>query len=242
MRVLIADDEPLARSRLRRLLSAHPGFSCVGEAATGDEVLVMNSDLKPDLVLLDIDMPGPDGLAVASRLKAGPLPPAVIFVTAHPEHALDAYRSAPADYLVKPVSAERLAEALQRLGTQTRAHRERARQQDGDGTVWIHYQQAGRHRRIALERTLYFMAEDKYVKVVHEDGEALLDESLRQLETRLGDALLRIHRNTLVNRARIIALHAEGDGHHGIELTGLDGRLPVSRRMVRRVRDELKAH
>lgn len=237
MRVLIADDEPLARSRLKRLLSQHRGFDCVGEAATGHETLALNDELQPDVVLLDIDMPGMDGLTTAEQLKAGTPPPAVIFVTAHPEHALDAYRSGPADYLVKPVSAERLAEALQRAGTPTRAHRERARPEP----AWLHYQQAGRHRRIALDRTLYFVAEDKYVKAVHEEGEALLDESLRQLETRLGDAVLRIHRNTLVNRARILALHTGADGQHGIELAGLDRRLPVSRRMARRVRDELKS-
>jgi len=235
MRVLIVDDEPLARERLRRLLAAHPQFDCVGEARDGAEALEKNTELTPDLLLLDIDMPGMNGLEVAERLREKPMPPAVIFVTAHPEHALAAYRSGPADYLVKPVTPARLAEALARLGTTTRAHREK----QTDEQTWVHVQMAGTHRRIPFADVFYFAAEDKYVKVRHEGGEALLDTSLKQLEEHYGQSVLRVHRNTLINRSRLAGLSCLGGGHYLVELTGTTERVEASRRLARQVREAL---
>jgi len=235
MRVLIVDDEPLARERLRRLLAAHPQFEYVGEARDGTEALEKDTELTPDLILLDIDMPGMSGLEVAERLREKPLPPAVIFVTAHPEHALAAYRSGPADYLVKPVTPARLAEALARLGTTTRAHREK----QTDEQTWVHVQLAGTHRRIPFADVFYFMAEDKYVKVRYEGGEALLDTSLKQLEEHYGQLVLRVHRNTLINRSRLAGLSCLGNGHYLVELTGTTERVEASRRLARQVREAL---
>jgi len=237
MRVLVVDDEPLARERMRRLLAAHPGFEIIGEARDGQEALDKTRHLAPDMLLLDIDMPGMGGLDVAARLREEAVPPAVIFVTAHPEHALDAYRSAPADYLVKPVTPARLAEALDRLGTPTRAHQER----QGQEGEWVHVQLAGSHRRIPLAEVFFFLAEDKYVKVVHQHGEALLDQSLKQLEDQFGPAVLRVHRNALINRARLVGLVCLGDGHFQVELAGTTQRVDASRRLARHVRAELDA-
>ena len=115
MNILVVDDEPLARARLRRLIEALPGHACVGEAADGVQALATCQQLRPDVVLLDIRMPGPDGLETARALAALPVPPAVVFTTAYAEFAVDAFDAGAAHYLLKPVSAERLAQALARV-------------------------------------------------------------------------------------------------------------------------------
>ena len=235
MRTLIVDDEPLARSRLKRLLAEHPNIECVGEAACADEALALAEQLNPDLVMLDIEMPGDDGLSVAEHLNQRPLPPAIILVTAHPEHALDAYRVGPSDYLLKPVDPKRLKIALERLGAHTRAHVEKAELLN----PWISYHVGNHIRRIRFDKVQYFMAEDKIVKMVFDGGEAIVERSLKQLEDEFKVQLLRIHRNTLVNRLRIESVFQNNDLQHLLTLTGADTRLLVSRRNYPLVKDWL---
>ena len=236
MKVLIVDDEPLARARLKRLLGAITGFSCVGEATNSQQALQLCKQLQPDVLLLDIAMPGGDGLQLAAELAREPLPPAIIFVTAHPQHALDAYQVCPADYILKPVSAERLSAALARLGNRTRAHLERTPAKD----EVISYQLGSVTRQINLSKVLYFSADSKYVRMVFAEGEALLEQTLSQLQQRYPQQLVRIHRSTLINRDYFSALRAAPDGKHYIELTGLDNRLEVSRRALSQVKQALK--
>ncbi|MDX1678495.1 LytTR family DNA-binding domain-containing protein [Arsukibacterium sp.] len=236
MKVLIVDDEPLARARLRRLLSAEPGFSCVGEASNSQQALQLFLQLQPDVLLLDIAMPGGDGLQLAAALAREAVPPAVIFVTAHPQHALDAYQVCPTDYILKPVSAQRLSAALARLGNRTRAHLERVQQQD----EVISYQLGSATRQINLSKVLYFSADSKYVKMVFNGGEALLEQSLSQLQQRYPEQLIRIHRATLINKAYFSALRSGTDGKHYVELTGVDTRLEVSRRALSQLKQALK--
>ena len=114
MRVAIVDDEPLARERLRRLLAEFPGYEVVGEAGDGAQALALIREQNPDLVLLDIRMPGMDGLQVARHLAEEKTPPAVIFTTAFSEHALSAFDASATAYLLKPIKKEKLREALQR--------------------------------------------------------------------------------------------------------------------------------
>jgi two-component system, LytTR family, response regulator AlgR len=236
MKVLIVDDEPLARARLRRLLSAEAGFNCVGEAQNSQQAQQLCQQLQPDVLLLDIAMPGGDGLQLASALATEPLPPAIIFVTAHPQHALDAYQVCPADDILKPVSAERLHSALARLGNRTRAHLER---QPATDDV-ISYQLGSATRQIKLSNVLYFSADSKYVRMVFAEGEALLEQTLSQLQQRYPQQLVRIHRSTLINKHYFSALRAAADGKHYIELTGLDTRLEVSRRALSQVKQALQ--
>ncbi|KKO48386.1 chemotaxis protein CheY [Arsukibacterium sp. MJ3] len=236
MKVLIVDDEPLARARLMRLLSAINGFSCVGEAQNSQQALALCQQLQPDVLLLDIAMPGGDGLQLAAKLASQPVPPAIIFVTAHPQHALDAYQVCPADYILKPVSAERLSAALARLGNRTRAHLER---QQNSADI-ISYQLGATTRQISLNKVQYFSADSKYVRMVFTGGEALLELSLSQLQQRYPLQLLRIHRGTLINKHYFSALRAAADGKHYIELTGLDSRLEVSRRALSQVKHALQ--
>lgn len=234
MKVLIVDDEPLAKARLQRLLLAHPEHQIVGEAADGGTGLQMAIELQPDLVFLDIEMPDRNGLSVAAELMQLVPPPAVVFVTAHPQHALAAYQVAPADYLLKPISAPQLATSLQRIGLATKAHLEKQQEQH-----WISYKSGGVLRRIELQQLLYLQADEKYVRMVFSGGEALTDLSLKQLEELYPEQLLRIHRNTLVLKRRLKALHSLPDGRHVLELWQSDDLLEISRRELARIRQIL---
>ncbi|KAA0876278.1 LytR/AlgR family response regulator transcription factor [Nitrincola tapanii] len=228
MRTLIVDDEPLARSRLKRLLQAHRHFTLIGEATNGEEALTLTAKLKPDLILLDIEMPGENGLEVAAKINQLPIPPAIIFVTAHAEHALDAYRVKPEDYLLKPVDAARLAQALKQLGTQTRAHLEKKEEEN----PWITYQIGTSLRRIRFDQVQYFIAEDKLVRMVFDGGEAILDKSLKQLEKELQGKVLRVHRNTLINRCRLERLTLLPNGQHLVSILGCTKKIEASRRLA----------
>lgn len=232
MRTLIVDDEPLARARLKRLLAEHPAFEWVGEAADAAEALQKVIQLVPDLVMLDIEMPGGDGLSLAETLNQRQIPPAIILVTAHPEHALDAYRVGPSDYLLKPVDPKRLKAALERLGTHTRAHLEK----NDELNPWISYQIGNSIRRIRFEKVQYFMAEDKVVKMVFDGGEAIMESSLKQLEAQYTDLVLRIHRNTLVNANRLNVLIQDPHKGSHILISQSEVALQVSRRHATKVR------
>ncbi|RAU17365.1 DNA-binding response regulator [Nitrincola tibetensis] len=225
MRTLIVDDEPLARARLKRLLSAHTQIDCIGEAENATDALDLVQQLQPDLVMLDIEMPDTDGLALAETINQLPLPPAIIFVTAHPQHALDAYSVGPSDYLLKPVDASRLKTALERVGTPTRAHIEK---QD-ELNPWISYQVGNSLRRIRFDKVQYFMAEDKVVKMVFDGGEAILNESLNRIEASYQGLVVRAHRHLLINISRMNTLN-KIDGLYFVSLYGCDERLNISRR------------
>lgn len=231
MKVLIVDDEPLARSRLRRLLAQLNQFQVVGEASDSMTALQLLHSQQPDILLLDIAMPGCNGIDFATELLSLPTPPAVIFVTAHPEHALDAYQAAPADYLLKPVSVERLQQALEKVGLRTKAHVERQKSAEPS----IIYTQAGVKRQLVLKDVLFFSAEDKYVRMVHKGGEAIIEQSLVQLLQQYPQYLLRIHRSTLINKMYLDRLMS-ANNKHWVRLHGLDDRLEVSRREVANIR------
>lgn len=231
MRTLIVDDEPLARARLRRLLAAHPEIVVIGEAGNTAIAQASVQAQEPDLVFLDIEMPGESGLDWAARLRERPLPPAIIFTTAHPQHALEAFTAGPVDYLLKPIEPDRLAQAIARARQPTRAH------QDREPALNI---QIGRTQRIVrASQVIALLSEDKYTRLIHGSGEALIDHSLREAETLLGDYVLRIHRNSLVNRARLKGIHRDGAGRHFAEIQGLDAALEISRRALPQVRQAL---
>ncbi len=235
MKVLIVDDESLARSRLKRLLTADFDVDCVGEACSGQEAIEKCSQLSPEVVFLDIEMPDADGLSIAAQLQNFPEAPQVVFVTAHPQHALAAYQVAPADYLLKPVSAERLALTLSRLKTKLLATPLKST------TTWLTYKTGSTTRRVALSDIFYFQADDKYVRMVFGQGEALLEQSLKQLEEQFPQQLTRIHRNTLVLTEKIKGLHQTNDGRHLLELDHWHERLEISRRELTKLRQLLNS-
>ncbi|CAM5214930.1 LytR/AlgR family response regulator transcription factor [Alishewanella longhuensis] len=234
MKILIVDDEPLARSRLQRLLSPFADVNCVGVAENAAQAWLQIKKLQPDLVLLDIDMPDEDGLTLAARIAELPLPPAVVFVTAHAEHALNAYQVSAADYLLKPVVAARLEQALAKVGTITRAHLERQQAVEPK----IAYQCGLVTKNVALADLFYCSAESKYVKLTFRAGEAYVDLSLADLEQRFPQ-LVRIHRSYLINPQYFSALKLTA-GRYEIQLNCCDDKLPVSRRSLAQVKHDLQ--
>ncbi|CAM5300640.1 LytR/AlgR family response regulator transcription factor [Rhodanobacter lindaniclasticus] len=232
MRVLIVDDEPLARARMAALLGECGEVELVGAAVDGEAALAALDELQPDVLLLDINMPGIDGVAVARRL-AGRTRPQVIFCTAYEAHALQAFELGAADYLLKPVRLERLRDALQRA---------RRRLDDGprEPAAFLHGRVRGEQVRIALHDVLYLLAEEKYVAVQHLGGELLIEDSLRQLEEAYPDQLIRLHRNCLVPRARLVGLKTLPDGRVLARLDGSEHSPEISRRNLAAVRRSLR--
>ena len=238
MKILIADDEPLARERLRMLLSAHGDVAVVAEAGDGQATLEACARAQPDVVLLDIAMPGIDGLDVARHLARLEPRPAVVFCTAYESHALSAFEAAAIDYLMKPVRAERLAAALERARTFLAGRVGGAAPAAGGRRV-LCARLRGNLRVIPLEDVFYLQAEEKYVVVHHVHGEDLIEESLRSLEEEFGTRFVRIHRNCLVSRERLQELRRTAAGQVQAVLRGVAQPLEVSRRCVAALKAEL---
>lgn len=237
MRIAIVDDEPLARERLKRLLQELPGYQLVGEAGGGEAALRMIDDEEPDVVLLDIRMDEVDGLQVARQLAAYDPPPAIVFTTAYPEHALSAFDAQAAAYLLKPVRLEKLRDALLRLRRQHRAQTaSSAAPQQQAGFITASSREG--LRRIPVSDIVYFLADQKYTTVHHLHGEDLIELPLKDLETELGDGFLRVHRKALVATQFIVALERgrEGDEGHLLRLRHASELVPVARRRVAEVR------
>ncbi|MFL6591361.1 MAG: LytR/AlgR family response regulator transcription factor [Luteimonas sp.] len=239
MTVVIVDDEPLARARLRQLLVEHGGVVVVAEAGDGRAALHACADLEPDLVLLDIVMPGIDGLETARHLAAFEPRPAVVFCTAFDAHALSAFDAAAIDYLVKPVRPERLAAAIDRARTFAAGRGHVAATRSAQRTH-LCARMRGSLRLIPLEDVHYLQAEEKYVVVHHARGEDLIEESLKSLEDEFTERFVRIHRNCLVARHEIVELKRGADGHVQAVLRHGKQPLEVSRRCVAGLRDTVK--
>ena len=242
MKILITDDEPLARERMRRLLEESGEHMIVGEAANGKQALQMTGDLNPDVILLDIRMPEMDGLETALHLSNLNNPPAVIFTTAFSEHALSAFDHNAVDYLLKPIRRERLEDALKKARKVNRAQLLELGKNDETEHMRSHIsaQISGKIQLVPIENVYYFLAEQKYVTVRHTEGEVIIDESLKSLEEEFGERLLRIHRNALVNRAHLASLDKQPSGQWVVKIRELGARLEVSRRHLTQVRKQLK--
>jgi two-component system response regulator AlgR len=230
LKVLIVDDERLARARLRRLLEQHQDLQIIGEAGNGVQALEQNRVLHPDLIFLDIRMPGLDGIAVANALSEQAVPPAIIFVTAFHEHALEAFATPSVDYLLKPIQQQRLTQALDKLRRPNRA--QLAQQEDQDPDHFIQAGGANRRTLIPLRDIYYLQSDQKYTRVRHSQGEDLIELSLKSLENRYPDQFLRVHRNALVAVRYLRGIELDADGQHYIYLRDLNERIPVSRRLV----------
>lgn len=242
MRILLVDDEPLARDRLAALLAEMGApYQVVGMAANGAEALEFFSRQGADLVLMDIRMPGMDGLQAAKHLVKSETPPAVIFTTAYEEHALQAYETQAVDYLLKPVRKVRLQQALESAQKITLAQLEALAQATEHPVPHLSISYRGGLRRLSLDQVLYLRADTKYVSVFHKEGELLLEESLKSLESRFGDWLLRIHRNALVARHALLGLEKTSGGVSRVRLRGCEELLEVSRRHLPEVRRLIKS-
>lgn len=238
MRVLIVDDEKLARDRLRELLSDIGGHSVVGEAMNGAEAVEKSAELNPDVLLMDIRMPGMDGLEAALHLLGMEQPPSVIFTTAYDQHALDAFEVNAVDYLLKPIRKDRLANAL------TKAHKLTAKQlheihqarKETPARTHISVHMRGNIRLVPVPDIVYFLADSKYVVVRTPSEEHLIEDSLVNLETEFGEHFLRIHRNALIATSYIKGIEKSPAGSWQVCLKDTDKKLDVSRRHTASVR------
>lgn len=243
MKVMIVDDEMPARERLRRLLRDVPECSICAEAANGPEALQAAASTEPDVVLLDIRMPGMDGLETARHLGSLEQPPAVIFSTAYGEHALEAFEANAVDYLLKPIRAERLAEALRRARRLTRAQAQALAAGDGVSKrppTHICARVRGNLELVPVEAVRYFEADHKYVTVHYVDGTVLIEDSLRSLQEQFGARFVRIHRRALIAADFLEGLEKDAAGNFHVRLSGVQGRPEVSRRHLAAVRALLK--
>lgn len=242
LKVLVVDDEALARSRLRTLLGdcVAPAARVAAEAADAVQAMTALQRELFDVVLLDIRMPGLDGLALAQTIAALPQPPAVVFVTAHSGHAVQAFELEAMDYLTKPVRLERLQQALQKV--ERLAKSGRALQPDSSDEMLI-IQDRGRTERVPLAEVLYLKAELKYITVRTASRSYILDASLSELEERHAGQFMRIHRNALIARHAVRALEKHFDPEEGegwaVRLNGIDEVLAVSRRQLSAVREAI---
>lgn len=234
MRVLIADDEPLARARLAVLLRECAGAEVVANVGDGDAALAACARLQPDLLLLDIAMPGQDGIDVARRLAALPAPPQLVFCTAYEEHALAAYELRAADYLLKPVRLERLREAL------ARADALRGRAAMVETAAFLLMQVRGAPLRVPLRDVLYLTADDKYVTVHRVAGDVLTEQSLTAIEETFPGRFVRIHRACLVPAERLLGLTRDAAGAQRALIAGTDAVPEISRRNLAAVRKLLR--
>ena len=246
MKVLIVDDEKPARDRLRQLIVDFGIHEVVAEASNGKQALSMAATHDPDVVLLDIRMPGVDGIETAHHLNMMESPPAVVFTTAYDEYAIDAFEARAIGYVLKPVRRERLEKALERAA---RITGQMLKQLAAESKIQSRRQHVcariqGELRLIPIESVSFFNADQKYVTVHHSDGQDLIDDSLKSLEDEFEDEFVRIHRSVLVAVDQIDRLQKTDDGKIRIVLRQnslADGdKLVVSRRHLSNVRKRLK--
>ncbi len=254
LRVLVVDDEELARMRLKSLVAecGEPRCTVAGEAANASQALVWLTTHECDLLLLDVQMPGRDGTQLAAELRMKSPAPAIVFVTAHAQHALKAFDLEAIDYLTKPVKRERLQMALRRVAERLLVGQPVVASPpvpaNEEGPVIV-VSDRGRIIRVPVGDVLYLKAELKYVTLRTAEHTHVLDDSLAELEERLGEHFLRVHRNALVARRAVRALERrtlageEDEGSEGwaVCMAPVGEWLAVSRRQVAAVREALVA-
>ena len=241
MKILIVDDEEPARSRLKHMLNAMDGYEPVGEASNGLEAVERVQTTRPDVVLMDIRMPGMDGLEAARHLAEMDEPPSIIFTTAYSEHALEAFETHAVGYLVKPIRQERLEQALSKVKKLTKSQIVKLNSDtENSGRSHICARIRGNLELIPVDEVVYFQADQKYITVRHTRGEVLIEDALKNLEVEFEDKLIRVHRNALISHAFITGMVKNSDSRFVVSFREIDDRLEISRRHVAEVRKFLK--
>lgn len=244
LRVVIVDDEAPARSRMRDLIAdcaRHLPVSLEGEAAGGCEALALLEARRADVVLLDIRMPEMDGIEVALHLQKLAHPPAVIFTTAYDAYAVRAFEVHAIDYLLKPIRAARLLEALSRAASAARPDAQTLQELRSTPRSFLSAQERGRIHLIPIDDVIYLRAELKYVTARTAMREYLIEESLVKLEQEFGQRFVRVHRNCLVARRAVRGFErvhtGAGEGHWVVRVEGCEEPIAVSRRQQHIVKE-----
>ena len=241
MKCLVVDDESLARQRLTRLLEDMGEWKVCGEAANGEQALQQVQQLRPDLVLMDIRMPGMDGIEAARHIVQLENPPALVFATAYGDHALEAFETQAVDYLLKPIHPQRLKQALDKARRLSGVELEKLQKsQAGSGRTHLCARKLGNLELVPIDEVVYLQADSKYVTVCSATQQILIEESLKSLEQEFAGYLIRIHRNALVAVRAIRGLEKNVEGHCCVLLEGINERLEVSRRLLPDVRKRIK--
>ena len=230
MKILIVDDEPLARERLQRLLNELAAGEVVAEAVNGQQAIELCEQHPVDVVLMDIRMPVLDGIETAQLLAQQPQPPAIIFTTAYDEYALQAFDVYAIDYLVKPIRRERLARALQRVSHLSPTQLQAIDDIDDRQRTHIRARNGNKLELIPIDSIHCLHAEHKYVTVFHSGGHLLIEESLKSLEPSLDEKFVRIHRNAIINMQSLERLEKDKQGQWQVRLKQVADAIEVSRR------------
>lgn len=243
MKVLIVDDEAPARQRLRRLIDEIEDCEIVAEAANGSQAIELTQTHDPDVLLMDIRMPGINGVEAARHLASLDQPPAVIFTTAYDEYAIQAFDAQAVGYLMKPVRRERLARALRHASRLTRSQLAALRTDDSaeqERRSHLCARVRGQLELIPLQDIFYFQADQKYTTVRYREGEVLINEPLKALEYEFSPDFVRIHRSTLVAVGHMRSLERDSSGKQFAVFRECDARLPVSRRHASALKRRLR--
>lgn len=229
LRAMIVDDEAPARSELRFLLEQTGKIGSINEASSVRSAIEMLMENRVDVVFLDISMPGASGLQLAEALHKLKNPPAVVFVTAYSDHAVEAFEVDATDYLMKPVEEERLDQAINKVIARVKPMLD-----GGKSSIErIPVEKGGRKVLIPVEQIRYIMAKDDYSCIFTEDDRYLSTTSLAQFESKLGDfGFFRVHRRYIVNLANVEDVETVPSGAIQLGVSGVEDRIPVSRRRV----------
>ncbi len=229
MKILVVDDEPLAQQRLKQLLSEFEFVESVRLANNGLQAVSACQNEKPDVVLMDIRMPGMDGLEAAQHISQITEPPAIIFTTAYDEYALDAFNVSAVAYLLKPVREKNLKEALEKACSLNQAQINAVKSQH-TGRTNITAKISGNIKLIPVKDIVYFQAELKYVTVKYRGGETIIEDTLKELQNEFSKSFVRIHRNAIIAIKFITGIHRDNEGHSYVVLGEEEKRLEISRR------------
>ncbi len=235
MKVLIVDDEPLARQRLQQLLMEIPQVSDIITANNGLEAIEAVQQEKPDILLMDIRMPGMDGLEAAQHIGKLDQTPAIIFTTAYDEYALEAFKVHAIDYLLKPVRKEKLKDSLEHASQLNQAQLA-AVKEPTKGRKNITAKISGNIKLIPIDEILYFQAEQKYVTVKYLSGETIIEDTLKDLQNEFADQFIRIHRNALIAKKYVTGIHKDNNGQSFATINGVPKELEISRRHLSAVK------
>jgi two-component system response regulator AlgR len=240
MKIMIVDDEKPALDRLSSMLNNRDSYEVCGEALNGLEAIRCAEEEQPDIALLDIRMPGMDGLEAARHLSEMEEPPAIIFTTAYEEHALEAFETEAVAYLLKPIREEKLLTAIEKASRLNKAQLAQLNHGEKNTRTHICARVRGNLELIPLSDIYYFQADQKYVTVRHTNGEVLIEEPLKALEDEFENQFMRIHRNALVSREHMVGMNKTPEGRFQLVLRDADDLLEISRRHVAEVRRFLK--